>query len=99
MDLDIVFIKKEDRPSKETPAFEDLGNFLFKAIMDPECKELIPGMEMIHPEVWPELNFTNKLVAKFRNVFVLKISKREWIVLQKKEIETEEFIILKKNVC
>ena len=67
--------------------------------MDPECKELIAGMEGIHPEVWPDLNFTNKLVEKFRKVFVLKISKKEWIILQKKEVEveTEEFLILKKN--
>jgi hypothetical protein len=106
MDLDIEFVKKEDRPTKETPAFEDAGNFLFRAISkDKECFDLCTAMGVdglgIHPEFWPDLNFTNKLVEKFRKVYVLKISKKEWIILQKKEveIETEEFLILKKNDC
>jgi hypothetical protein len=86
LDLDLKFSKEELKLIEENKfKFEDAGNFLFKIInKDPECSALCTGMEGIHPEVWHELNFTNKLVKKFKKVFVLKLSKKEWIILKKK---------------
>ena len=85
LDLDLEFSEEDLKLiEKNKFKFEEAGNFLFKAIKDPECRALISGMEGIHPEVWPDLNFTNKLVEKFKNVFVLKLSKKEWIILKRK---------------
>jgi hypothetical protein len=86
LDLDLEFTSEELKLIEENKfKFEDAGNFLFKIInKDPECHSLLLGMEGIHPEVWPDLNFTNKLVEKFKKVFVLKLSKKEWIILKKK---------------
>jgi hypothetical protein len=84
LDLNLEFSEEDLKLIKENKfKFEDAGNFLFKAIKDPECFEICKGMEGIHPEVWPDLNFTNKLVEKFKKVYVLKLSKKEWIILKK----------------
>ena len=85
LNLDLEFNEEELKLIEERKfKFEDAGNFLFKCIKDPECFEICKAMEGIHPEVWPELNFTNKLVEKFQKVFVLKLSKKEWIILKRK---------------
>lgn len=86
LDLDLEFSQEELKLIEEDKfKFEDAGNFIFKIInKDPECRSLLSGMEGIHSEVWPDLNFTNKLVEKFKKVFVLKLSKKEWIILKRK---------------
>lgn len=86
LDLDLEFSEEDFKLIKENKfKFEDAGNFLWKIRhKHPELDVFFSGMLGIHPEVWPDLNFTNKLVEKFKKVYVLKLSKKEWIILKRK---------------